>query len=566
MKSLAPAALVLLVASCAICRAVEVNDVPSGLTQTEVTGWEDELRQAGATVVELKSFEQRLRDMSSAECALTASMFQRAPSKFIREYLVDLRRGYELDALEPTPKPLYPGAAPVCTCDSLHYISIPNTTIDSVTIDSTQGWCRVVATVTNPPASDHIKIYVALPTKGWNGRFLGTGGGGFAGGSPTNLRAQAARGFAVAATDTGHAGLDGSFALDQNKRLDWQSIEDFAYLGIHEMTMVGKALVEAFYGRVPGRSYFIGGSTGGRQALMEAQRYPGDYNGIVAAAPAIYFNHLKFAQLWPQMVMLDADHFIPEAKLTAATAAAVESWRKTRHTSDEFIDDPRQFGFDAKSLVGTIVQDSVFTAADAEVIDQIWQGPRGRDGRFLWYGLQRGADLKFLAGTGGTPIHGEPYPMAIDWCQFFLAKNRAWKWTSINRSEFERLLAQSIEEFSPVIETADPNLTEYRDRGGKLIIWHGWADQFIPPEGSIVYYQQIARRMGGPQETSKFARLFMAPGVGHCGGGSGPQPFALIAAIIRWTEEGTPPDKLAGEMFDTNGVARCSRPLSSFVE
>src|SRR5687768_3260180 len=162
-------------------------------------------------------------------------------------------------------RPLYPDAAPIRTPESLSSVALPNTTIDAVTLDPADGSCRVTATVTHPPAADRIQVFIALPVKGWNGRFIGTGGGGFSGGSPRSLAARVAQGFAAGATDTGHVGGSGSFALDAKGRLNWSGIRANAYLGIHAMTGVGKALCTAFYGKPPRYSYFVGTSTGGRQ-------------------------------------------------------------------------------------------------------------------------------------------------------------------------------------------------------------------------------------------------------------------------------------------------------------
>src|SRR5436853_3089046 len=157
-------------------------------------------------------------------------------------------------AAETLPKPLFPDAAPVCPCASLAKVSLPNTTIDSAAIDSSDGSCR--ATVTHPPSGDRVKIFIGLPATNWNGRFRGNGGGGFSGGSAGSLRGPVAQGYAAGATDTGHEGGSGSFALDANGRLNWQSIVDNAYLGIHDMTVVGKALTQAYYGKAPRYSCF----------------------------------------------------------------------------------------------------------------------------------------------------------------------------------------------------------------------------------------------------------------------------------------------------------------------
>ena len=177
--------------------------------------------------------------------------------------------------LRATPKPAIPNVKPVRSCESLATVALPNTTIESAAVDpSNPGICRVTAVNTHPPAGDKVRIWVGIPTSNWNGRFLGAGGGGFSGGSPAGVNQPVALGYASGATDTGHEGGSGSFALDPNGRLNWQLIRDNAHLGIHEMTATGKALTQAMYGVAPRYSYFDGCSTGGRQALMEAQRYP----------------------------------------------------------------------------------------------------------------------------------------------------------------------------------------------------------------------------------------------------------------------------------------------------
>ncbi len=274
-------------------------------------------------------------------------------------------------------KPIYSDAAPACSPDDLKKVAIPNTTIDSVTIDERDGAVRVTAIVTHPPANDRVKVWVALPVKNWNGRFRGNGGGGFLTGNAESLRGAVAQGFAAAATDGGHEGGSGSFALNGSGRLNWQEIRDFAYLGIHEMTVVGKALTQAFYGKPPRYSYFVGGSTGGRQGLMEAQRYPADYDGIYSGCPAIYWCSMVPSTLWPQVVMHDASHLVSKEKLDAVTAAAIAACDSDDGVSDGVIDDPNHCKWDPKQFVGTKVGDSEFTEDDANVVRKIWAGPTG---------------------------------------------------------------------------------------------------------------------------------------------------------------------------------------------
>ncbi len=459
--------------------------------------------------------------------------------------------------------------APVRTCESLASVALPNTSIESAALQPAANgrpeFCRVTAVVTHPPAGDRITVWIGLPTSGWNGRFEGAGGGGFSGGNPNGVAGPVAQGYAAGSTDTGHTGASGSFALDANGRLNWLLIRDNAYLGIHEMTLTGKALVEAFYGQGPRHAYFNGCSTGGRQGLSEAQRYPADYDGILSGAPAINWTRLHVEQMWGHVVMQQLKDFLPRCKFAAAQAAAVAACDAADGVKDGVIENPRSCTYDPRQLVGTSAGDcGDFTATDAEVIRKIWEGPRRQDGSFLWYGLERGADFSGLTSTGGTPLSGRPNPITMEWWRFFLNQNPQWDWTVLTPALYEQYWDQSIEEFSAVLATDNPDLAAFRDRGGKLVLWHGWADQLIYPEGTIDYYQRVAKQMGGAGNTATFARLFLAPGVGHCGGGPGPAPDGQFDAVVRWVEQGQAPETLKAVRRDASGSVVRTRPLCRF--
>ena len=471
-----------------------------------------------------------------------------------------------LRAAETPFKALYPGIVPVCSCESLTNVALPNTTIESAVVDASNSMCRVAAIVTHPPAADGVKVWIGLPLTNWNGRFQGTGGGGFLGGHPNSLRGPVRQGFSAGATDTGHAGASGQFALDANGRQDWQAIIDNAYLGIHEMTVVGKALTQAFYGKPPRYSYFVGASTGGRQGLMEAQRFPDDYNGILSGCPAINWHRFVSAALWPQVVMLATTNFVSKAKLDAATAAAIAACDNDDNVKDSVIDDPFRCAYDPKTLVGTKVGDDTFTEADAVVIRKIWEGPRTQDGRFMWYGLERGADMFAYAGTRGSPLKGNPFGIAHEYWLYYLAQDAKWDWSTLTYAGFEQLWNKSVEQYGAVIGTDDPDLTRFRDRGGKVIIYHGLVDELIPAAGSIDYYKRVQQRMGGEKATAKFARLFLAPGVNHAFNGPGARPAGVIEALIRWVEEGKAPDKLLSEKRDASGKVILTRPLFPYPQ
>ncbi len=467
--------------------------------------------------------------------------------------------------LAAPPASLTPGLTPVRSCESLTSVSLANTTIVSAVSDAGDGRtppsCRVTATVTHPPAGDAVKIWVGLPTKDWNGRFRGTGGGGFSGGNERGIGRPLALGFATAATDTGHEGNSADFALGPDGRLNWMLIRDNAYLGIHEMTVVAKALTAEYYGTPARYSYFSDCSTGGRQGLMEAQRYPADYDGILAGAPAINWTKLHVAQLWGQLVMLEADHFTPACKFEAAVAAGIKACDEIDGVQDELIQDPSRCAYDPSELVGYSTADcGAITQADTDIIRKIWEGPRRKDGSFLWYGLARGAEFRGLYNT--KEGEGVPFRTMLRWFQYFLTQDPDWDWTTITPESYEQFWDRSNEQFGMVIGTDNPDLSAFRERGGKAIVWHGWSDQLIYAQGTIDYYERVREEMG--EETSEFIRLFMAPGVAHCRGGTGPQLQGHFGALMDWVEAGHAPDSIRSVRLNGSGDVVRSRPVCPY--
>jgi Tannase and feruloyl esterase len=456
---------------------------------------------------------------------------------------------------------------PIRSCESLLSVSLPNVTINSAVLDAgnatTPRSCRVNATSTHPPLGDRVTIDIWLPVDNWNGRFQGTGGGGFSGGSPASLPGPLREGYAAGSTDTGHVGGSGSFALDPNNRFNWILIRDNAYLGIHEMTVVGKALTAAYYGNDPRYSYFNGCSTGGRQGLSEAQRYPADYDGILAGAPAINWQKLHVAQLWGQMTMNAAGNFVPQCKFAAATTAAVAACDTIDGVADGVLEDPLRCKYDPSALIGTATACGTITAADADVIRKIWQGPRRQTGGFMWYGLTRGTALGGLNNTVGTPPTGAPFFITIEWFRYWLSQNTALDWRTITPDLYELYWDQSLEQWGAVIGTDNPDLAAFRKRGGKIVMWHGFADQLIYPQGTIDYFERVQELLG-ESRTKSFLRLFMAPGVAHCGGGAGPPPSGHFEALVRWVEKGDAPETLDAVRLDASGNVLRSRPLCQY--
>ena len=467
------------------------------------------------------------------------------------------------------PPPLFAKTAPVRSCESLAGVALPNTKIDSAVVDpgnaTTPASCRITAIVTHPPAGDAVKIFIGLPLQNWNGRFQGVGGGGFSGGSAMGVRQPLTTGYAAGATDTGHEGGSGSFALDAAGRLNWQLIRDNAYLGIHEMTVTGKALTREFYGNAPRYAYFNGCSTGGRQGLMEAQRYPADYDGILSGAPAINWPKLHVEQMWGPLVMLETRNAVAPCKFAAATAAAVAACDTIDGVKDGVIEDPARCTYDPNALVGSAAGEcGAITAADAMIVRKIWDGPRRQDGTFLWYGLTRGADFSGLSATTGTPLTPRPQSITLDWWRYFLTQNPQWDWTTLSHASYEQFWDQSDEEFGAVIGTDNPDLSAFRDRGGRIVLWHGQSDPLIYPGGTIDYFTRVQQQMGGRAKTDEFIRLFMAPGVGHCGGGAGPAPVGQFDALVKWVEQGHAPETLTAVRRDQTGAVVRSRPLCRY--
>lgn len=454
-----------------------------------------------------------------------------------------------------TYKPSYGAITPVCSPEDLYKITLPNTKIASVRVEPENNLCMVTAHVTHPPHNDEVVVNVALPLTGWNGRFIGIGGGGFTGGTEYSLYLPVANGFAAGSTNGGHEGGSGSFAYDkENNRLDWQNIRNFSYQAVHDMTVVGKALVTQYYDKPAKYSYFDGGSNGGRQAMESVQRFPEDYDGVFARCPALYWNHFLLDFLWPAAVMNDANNCVSREKLRAVTEAVINACDSEDGVIDGVIDDPLNCTWDPREFVGNKVGAEVFTEADADVVRRIWDGPRGYNDRFLWYGATRGTDLTIFAHTIGEPLKPSPNIIGVEWVRYFLVSNPEWDGKTITGEEFERLFNQSVDQYGTLYQTSNTDLHVFRDKGKKLILTHGLADNMIPPQGSIEYFKQLHKDMGGAKATSKFARLFLFPGLDHGFNGPGAKPVDVLSALIEWVEEGKAPDYLKAELKDENGT------------
>ena len=473
-------------------------------------------------------------------------------------------------------------ATPVVTCDatgigSAHLTSdlptLPTTnppndtsaTITSVSTGTTASgvpYCLVKVLV--PPA---INIWVGLPTGGnWNGRLQSEGGGGFAG--SVNIPVNSiSGGYIGIQTDTGHNGGGGSFGMltpVPNGAPNVQLQTDFAYRSEHEMAVIGKQLAQAFYGTLPVFSYWNGCSTGGRQGLRMAQDYPGDYNGILAGAPAVHFDRLGVAQTWPQLPMLlDTGAPISTAKENLAVGAAVAACDANDGVVDGVLTDPRKCTYNPVNDPSitkascTSSDNTCLTQQEAGAILKIWNGPTNLQGKKLWYGYQRGAALNSVAGANLNSI---PLQQAQYWIYF----DPTWTVNQLDYANFQPFMQKTMAMMNALTASENPDLSAFRNLGGKIVMWQGFADQLIPSEDSIDYYDSVTNFLGGGYAaTQQWYRHFMAPGVAHCGGGVGPQPQNLFPAVVNWVENGVAPDTILATKALTGGVTE-SRPLCPY--
>ena len=431
----------------------------------------------------------------------------------------------------------------------------------------------------------HVADIIVWVPLDWNNRFAGVGGGGLSTGpmwhwsEPVRLNSlpRAVRnGFAAATTDGGNKNQERpDLPLQEGGfDLDWELIHNLAHRSIHEMTVVGKTVTEAVQGSPPLYSYFQGTSGGGRQALMEAQRYPGDYDGVWASDAGINWTKFIPGQLWPALVMKEYQNALPPAKLEAFRATALAAGGG----AVDFLDVYATFEFDAIEVVGRETAAGVITKTDAQVMQKIWEGPRASDGRQLWYGLLPGTEswgdnLHRTGVCSTTEIAGQvvpaPFGLAWQWFSSFLLRDRAWDWTTLTFERYEELFDQGVHtpEFDEVA-TDNPDLSGLRDAGGKLIISHAGSDEVIPVQGAIDYYRRVVDTLGGESETRTFFRQFMAAGDVHSNV-TGRWPGLTLArgmsALMEWVENDNAPDGIVGERIDQRtGEVTMVRPIRAY--
>ena len=472
-------------------------------------------------------------------------------------------------------------------CDALARLTLPNTSVTAAqlvaagsftppgstnAIGNLPPFCRVAGAIA-PTAESRILFETWLPLDGWNGKFAGVGNGGWAGTiSYPQLADQVRRGYAAASTNTGHEPAGGlemaRFAFDKPEQL-----VDFAWRAHHETARTAKAVVEAFYAKPPQRSYFIGCSSGGYEGLMAAQRFPADYDGIVAGMPANNWTRLMAGDFDATLATFkDGVNNLPNAALSLLHRAAIASCDAGDGVVDSVIDDPQRCAFDPGQLACTSgrAPDTCLSPAQIDAARRIYGGLKDpKTGAQLYPGLVPGSEPFW---PNRDPSF--PFPIPIAHYKWLVFGDPAWDWKTFDFGDPADYEAHQKAEakLAPLMNATNPDLSAYRGRGGKLLQYHGWNDQLITPLNSIDYYESVLAFFGKGRDreatlkdVQSFYRLFMAPGMAHCGGGTGPNQFDMQAALEQWVESGVAPERIAATR-SINGVVDRARPLCPFPQ
>ena len=434
------------------------------------------------------------------------------------------------------------------------------------------AYCKVTGTI-KPTADSNIGFQVWLPLAGWNGRFMQVGNGGFAGAIvPLFLVQGLANGYAVAATDDGH----------QGQGLEWASghpdkLKDFADRAVHVTSEKSKQIISAFYGREQNRSYFNGCSEGGREALMEAQRYPNDFDGILAGDPGMSFSQLFMAGLWDsQAFKASPESQVPLDKLKLVQSASLAACDAQDGVKDGIISRPDQCHFDPHVLVcKSSATEDCLTVPQADAIAKVYSGPTNpRTGARIDFGIEPGFEENMMMFQKDSPVPG----LDVQFFRTVVFGNPAWDPQSINFDSDATLASGK----GQLLDATNPDLKLFKAHGGKLILYHGWNDPGVPPMTTLQYFEAVEKQMGGRKATSSFAQLYMVPGMVHCWGGPGPNSFGNILAapqehspvnddvqqsMVHWVEQGTPPDAIVATKFQDDDPKKpelLTRPICPY--
>jgi tannase/feruloyl esterase len=459
------------------------------------------------------------------------------------------------------------------SCERLSALAIPNATITlaraidagpftppdgdagSRTARALPAFCRVTATLRPTPDSD-IKIEVWLPASGWNGKYQGVGNGAFSGAiAYPALMTALARGYATSSTDTGHSGNTAGFAVGHPEKA-----VDFGWRAVHEMAVVSRQIVAAYYSAAPKWSYWNGCSAGGRQALKEAQRFPADFDGIIAGSPGLDWTGRASQAVRIAQALEQADARLTPAQAQLVHRAALDACDAADGVKDGVIDDPTHCRFDPGVLEcrGTDRDASCLTPPQVATVRLIYSPMTNpKTGRAI-AGLLPGSEL----GWTDRGWSASARATGLDQFRFLVYKDPAWQ-LAMFAGDQDAARAESIDDGT--INALDPNIKPFLDRGGKLIQYHGWSDPQISPGASTQYYTRVAETLGGARNVERGYRLFMAPGMAHCGGGEGPNTFDMLAALEQWVERGQAPDRILAS-HATDGRVDRTRPLCPYPQ
>ncbi|CAG7970765.1 unnamed protein product [Penicillium olsonii] len=429
-------------------------------------------------------------------------------------------------------------------------------------------FCNVTITYTHPGHDDRITVETWLPRK-WNQRLQATGGGGWSAGrfvlSEFFMSGAIGEGYAATTTDAGlgDAGSPESWAQTSPGNVNLYNLQNLGYVSLNDQAIIGKSLIKSFYGQDPQYSYWSGCSQGGRQGMMLAQRYPTAYDGIAASAPALSWTELTPSVFYPLLVSgwAGASSQPLACELDFISKKAISKCDHLDGVVDGLISDDSMCDFDASSVVNSTFYCSStqkkmrVSKTAALVANAAWDGPRTANGEFLWHGYTRGADISAFGSTPGQNSSG-----ADLWFRLFVAKNKAFNIQNATHEEYDQLFRLGAQEYSDLMTADNPDLSEFKKAGGKLISYHGMADESIPTKSTEYYYRAVSNKMHDVQD---FFRYFEAPGLGHCSGGVGGQPLTTFDALRHWVEDGKVPETLPVNYNTTSGI-KSSRILCPY--
>lgn len=479
------------------------------------------------------------------------------------------------------------GSKAAVSCESLATLSLPNAKVTAAqaittgtykpedarnTIEKLPSFCRVHVVV-----KPEINVEIWMPLAGWNGKLMGTTPGGVLGsinygsildlneipdpGGINGLASGIQRGYAMMSTDGGHKTGDETWWNDLGRFID------LGYRGAHEMTVKGKMVTAAFYTQQPTKTYFDACSGGGRVGMMEAQRYPEDYDGIIAGEPGANWTDLMVAELWATRASTDApENFLPGNKMPMVTAAAVAQCDADDGIKDGIIGNPMTCHFDP-----VVLQCKSGDAADCltpgqvTALRRIYAGPAYPDGRRISYGHTPGSEGGWgRMYTGVKDVNIEGGNSNRDYIKRSVFNDPKY---DLSKFDYNHDMDYLKERTAAIMDATNPDLSGFKARGGKLLEYYGWADGLAPAGYTPTYYDNVVDKMGSRPAVEDFYRLFMVPGMGHCRGGVGANRFDMVKVLENWVEKGIAPDTIiASGVDEKTKKVTMTRPLCPYPQ